>query len=691
MESIAFARDLALALFAALLGGVVASRLRIPVVVGFMLSGILVGQFTHGASSSYERIHLFAEIGVVLLMFGVGVDFSLNQLKSVQRVAVFGGTAQVVLTILLGIGIGSLLDWPWGWQLFFGCILAISSTTVLLKLWMERGELGSQHGQVTIGLSLVQDLSTVLMMVLLPALTTTQSGASPLVQIGWSLLRAGLFFGVMLLLGTRLFPWLLARIAQRSSRELFLLATVALSVGTAFIATEIFGLSLALGAFVAGLVVSESELHYRILGEVLPIRDVFAVLFFVSVGMLIDPIFIWNNLSEIALVSAAIIVGKFLITGVAISPFGYHRRSVLLAAAGMAQIGEFSFILAQQGMDLGVLDDFIYSLTLSGALLSTLATPLLLAAVSPVANWLDHYLPPDRWRHEKQILPEVSGELHGHVVICGYGRVGQHIVEALHELEHHYVVIEQDWARAQQAQKDGALAIYGDAATPAVLGGARLTAARVVVVTIPDPATHRLIVQQVRSICPSVPIIARAQADEDLPYLYKDGANEVILPNFEGGLEMVRQTLLRLGVTAEAIQSYSDMIHCEHYEPWRRDADSQLLACLRSASNGLTIQWYQLPPDSIHASQTIGELNIRQQTGASIVAIVRNKEVLVNPEATTALQVDDRLAILGTAMQRQAFLDWMTRSPPDDIRFLSELLEMDVAVAPLPAHSEVWM
>lgn len=678
MESVSLAYDLALALFAALLGGLVAARLRMPTVVGFMLAGILIGPFTPGPSSDYERIHLLAEIGVVLLMFGVGVDFSLTQLRSVRNVAVFGGIGQVLLTIAMGVGIGALLGWPWGWQVFFGCILAISSTTLLLKVWMERGELGSQHGQITIGLSLVQDLSSVLMMVLLPALTTTEAGANPVVALGWSLLRAGLFFGVMLLLGTRLFPWLLARVAQRASREMFLLATVALSVGTAFIATEVFGLSLALGAFMAGLVVSESELHYRILSEVLPIRDIFSVLFFVSVGMLIDPAFLWRNVGVIALVSVAIILGKFVITAVTILPFGYHRRTVMLAAAGLAQIGEFSFILAQQGMQLGVLDNFVYSLTLSGALLSALATPLLLLAVGPVAVWLDQHFPPTLWRRDQETLPGLPRGLHGHVVICGYGRVGRHLVEALHALGHRYIVIDQDWKRVQEAHKAGALVIYGDAATPAVLSGASLETSRVVVVTIPDPATHRLVVQQMRSICPSVPIIARSRSDDDLPYLYQDGANEVILPSFEGGMEMLRQTLLRLDVSAEAIQSYTDMIHCERYEPWQRDANSHLLACLRRVSNGLTMQWYQLPHNAPYAGQTIGSLNIRRQTGTSIVAIVRGAEVIVNPEAATVLRADDRLAVLGTEQQRQAFIAWLEQRPADDIGFLAELLEADV-------------
>lgn len=662
MNNITFAYDLALALLAALIGGLLATRLRLPVVVGFMLAGIMVGPFSPGPVGNIENIQVLAEIGVVLLMFGVGVDFSLGQLRSVRNVAVIGGAVQVALTILLGIGIGLLLGWPWGWQVFFGCILAISSTTVLLKLWMERGEMGSQHAQVTVGLSLVQDLSTVLMMVLLPALTVAQEGASTLVETGWSLLRAGGFFALMLLLGTRLFPWLLVRIAQRGSRELFLLATVALSVGTALVATEVFGLSLALGAFVAGLVVSESELHYRILGEVLPIRDVFAVLFFVSVGMLIDPMFVLEHLDIVLLVSAAIVVGKFLIGAATILPFGYHRRTVLLAALGLAQIGEFSFILAQQGMQLGVLDNFVYNLTLSGALLSTVAMPVLLRGVGPVADRLDRWLPP-RLLHAGETLPELPGELRNHVVVCGYGRLGVHLVEAMRELDHCYVVIEQDWGRAQDARREGALVIYGDASNPVVLAGASLLTARVVAVTIPDLAVHRLVVQQIRAICPYVPIIARAYRDDDLQHLYQDGANEVILPSFEGGLEMLRQTLLRFGVTAETIQTYTNAIHHARYEPWRNETvDSKLLTYLRQANQGLTIAWYQIPDDSIHMHYTFETLRIRQQTGASIVAIVRGSDVLVNPEGTTVLQPGDRLAVIGTEEQRQAFTSWLMDS-----------------------------
>jgi CPA2 family monovalent cation:H+ antiporter-2 len=659
MEAASLAYDLSLVLMAALIGGLLASRLQVPTLVGFMVAGIMIGPFTPGPQSDIDRIQLLADIGVVLLMFGVGVDFSVKQLRSVQNVAVFGGSAQVICTILLGIGIGMLLGWPWGWQLFFGCILALSSTTVLLKLWMDRGELGSQHGQVTVGISLIQDLSTVLMIVLLPALTTTQEGTSPLMAIGFSLVQASIFFALMLLLGTRLFPWLLERIAQRGSREMFLLASVALSVGTAFVATEFFGLSLAIGAFMAGLVVSESELHYRILGEVLPIRDIFAVLFFVSVGMLIDPMFVWNNLLLVVGVSAAIVLGKLLITALAVMPFGYHRRTVMYAAVGLAQIGEFSFILAQLGLQLDVLDNFVYSLTLSGALLSILATPLLLRAVAPVAVWLDKHFPPKPAQKE-EALPAIPPGMRGHVVVCGYGRLGSHLAEALHQLGHRYLVIEQDWRQAQQARQRGALVIYGDASMPAVLEGASLSTARVVAVTIPDHATHRLVVQQIRTLCPEVPIIARARLAEDLSYLYDDGANSVILPYFEGGLEMLRQTMTRLGVSAESIQSYIDSVHQARYEPWQHpQADEHVLSCLRRASSELTIEWHQLPPDTIYDSHSIWELNVRRHTGTSIVAVVREGEVLVNPDADTVLYGGDRLAVLGNEPQRRAFVDWL--------------------------------
>ncbi|NJL35114.1 MAG: hypothetical protein HC893_16250 [Chloroflexaceae bacterium] len=311
METVSLAYDLTLALLAALIGGSIITRLGLPALTGYMLAGIAVSSFTFGPTvGDTTTINLLAEIGVILLMFGVGVDFSLRQLRDVQRVAVFGGGGQVLLTIGLGIAVGTLLGWTWGAQLFFGCALALSSTTVLLKILMDRGELGSQHGQITIAISLVQDLSTIVMMALLPALSVVQEGTTPLMQIGWSLLRTIIFLGLMLVLGTRLYPWLLARIVRRGSRELFLLAVVVLSLGTAWLATSVFGLSLALGAFVAGLVVSESDLHYRILSEVLPIRDVFAVLFFVSVGMLINPVFVWENLGMVLLIMRGVLYSE---------------------------------------------------------------------------------------------------------------------------------------------------------------------------------------------------------------------------------------------------------------------------------------------------------------------------------------------------------------------------------------------
>lgn len=663
-------RDLTLVLLAAILGGVVAGRLRLPTIIGYMLAGVAVSPFTPGPTGDLLNIQLLAEIGVVLLMFGVGVEFSIDQLRGVQRVAVTGGVGQVLLTILLGMGIGALLGWPRGWQLFFGCIIAISSTTVLLKLLMDRGELGSQHAQLTIGLSLVQDISTVLMIVLLPALTAGGPESNLFFDIGWALLRAGIFFGLMILLGGRLFPWLLCNIARRGTRELFLLATLVLSVGTAFLATTGFGLSLALGAFVAGLVVSESEVHYRILGEILPVRDIFAIVFFVSIGMLIDPLFIWDNLTVVLLVTAAIVAGKFLITAAILWSFAYSRQTILMTAAGLAQIGEFSFILAQQGVALGVLDQYVYGLTLSGALLSTLCTPLLLHSVKPLTRLLDRVRPSCSRRPGTEPI-RVPGGLRNHVVICGYGRVAQHLVEALQELQHPFVVIEQDWMRVQEARERGATVIFGDATNPAVLAGAQIATANVVAVTVPDSATQRLIVQNVNDLYPHVPIITRAYRVEDLPYLYGDGASNVILPSFEGGLEILRQTLLRLGVSVEAIQSYSDMVHRERYAPWQQvEDDTQLLRCLRSATGGLSVQWYELPPDFRFSGQSIGTLHIRRRTGASIVAIVRDTQVLVNPEADTILYAGDRLAVLGNDEQRQRFLAWLQNGQagtPEDV------------------------
>lgn len=659
-------RDLTIAMVAAMLGGIVAGRLKLPPIIGYMMAGIMVGPYTPGVTGDTGRIQLLAEIGVVLLMFGVGVEFSLDQLRRVQRVALTGGLGQVVLTILIGIGVGTLLGWPWGWRLFFGCIMAISSTTVLLKLLMDRGELGSMHGQITIGVSLVQDLTTVLMMVLLPALAVGQAGSNPLMEVGWALGRAVVFFALMLFLGGRLFPWLLTRIAQRGSRELFLLATLVLSLGTAFLATQGFGLSLAIGAFVAGLVVSESEVHYRILGEILPLRDAFAILFFVSVGMLIDPIFLWDNVTIVLLVATVIVGGKFLATALVLWPFTYSRRTILLSAAGLAQIGEFSFILAEQGLRLGVLDSYLYGMTLSGALLSILATPFLLRGVDPLTERFNRWFPSRSLRPSNE-PPEVPGGLRDHVVICGYGRVAQHLVEAMQELDQPFVVIEQTWMRVQQARERGALVIFGDASNPAILQGAQLDTARVVAVTVPDPATQHLILQNARDLCPHVPIIARAQRVEDLPQMYKSGANDVILPTFEGGLEVLRQTLLRLGVTFEATQSYIDTVHAERYAPWQQDADdTQLLRALHNAAGSLSMQWYQLASNSRYRDQSIGHLNIRRQTGASIVAIVQGTEMLVNPDATTLLRAGDRLAMLGTDDQRQRFVAWLRAGEQDN-------------------------
>ncbi|NJP06925.1 MAG: hypothetical protein HC837_15560 [Chloroflexaceae bacterium] len=669
MDSILIVGDMAMVMLAALIGGTIAARLGLPALIGYLLAGILVGPFTPGpVLGDLDNIHLFAEIGVILLMFGVGVDFSIDQLRRVRNVALFGGGAQVLLTIGLGLVVGTLLAWPWGWSLFFGCIMAISSTTVMLKLLMDRGEMGSEHGQMMLGVSLIQDLSTILMVALLPALTTIQADSNPAMEIGFSLLKTALFLGLMFVLGTRLFPFLLKRIAQYGSRELFLLATVGLSIGTAFVATEFFGLSLALGAFIGGLVVSESELHHRILGEVLPIRDIFGVLFFVSVGLLINPGLLPTTSGLCCLSALSSCWAKFLVAAWGALALCLLRRTILLVAAGLAQIGEFSFILAQQGRQVGVLDEYITGLTLSGALISTVVSPFLLRGAGALGAWADARLAPSGSRKAIVCLEAPAG-ISDHVVVCGYGRIGRHIAEALAELGHPYLVIEQDWLHAEHARQQGAPVIYGDASNAVILAGARLERARVAVVTAPDPGLQRLITQQIRNQCPEVPIIVRSNRVEHLPLLYKDGANDVIVPTFEGGLEMLRQTLTRLGVTVEAIQTYTDAVHCERYAPWRAPTtDGELLSCLRSAHAGLNLEWYLLQAESEYVGQSIGSLEIRRHSGASIVAIVRDGNTLINPPASTTLRAWDRIAVIGNSEQRHQFVSWLRDGEHDTIR-----------------------
>jgi monovalent cation:H+ antiporter-2, CPA2 family len=558
--------NITVALLAAFIGGLLARSLKLPPMVGYMLAGVAIGPFTPGFIGDLSTIQQLAELGVIFLLFDVGLHFSLRDLWAVRDTVISGALIQIVVITGLGLLLAHLWEWSLAAGVLLGLALTIASTVVMIRNLMDQGLLNTSHGQVAIGWSVVEDLVAVLILVLLPALSTNT--AEPLWQtVGLALLKTGAFAVLMLVAGTRIIPWFLLQLAHLRSRELFIVAIVVITVGTAIGASSVFGVSLALGAFLAGVVVSESALSHQVGAEITPFRETFAVLFFVSVGMLVNPLYLLSHAAEVLLLLMVIVLGKFVLTLLQGVLFPRPARTALILAAGRSQIGEFSFILGAAAVALGVFKEEQYELLLAGALLSITLNPFLFRALP----WIETQLRKMRafWslldRHGPVQAP-IAESLHDHVIVIGCGRVGQHLVNVLGHLGIPHLVVEQDIGRVTQLEHQGVPTLYGDAANSDILSRTHLKLARVVVVTLPDEAAAAIVVATVRAEAPHVPIIVRAATQEGIGQLFALGAQHVIYPELEGGLEMMREMLTRLGYPASEAQRYTDAVRSSHYD-----------------------------------------------------------------------------------------------------------------------------
>ena len=557
---------IAVGLVVAFLGGFAATRLHLPPIVGYLLAGVVVGPFTPGFTANADLAHELAEIGVILLMFGVGIHFSLRDLFRVRGIALPGALGQIAVATALGIGVTHLWGWTYGEGLVLGLSISVASTVVLLRALAERDALDSIHGQVAIGWLIVEDLFTVLVLVLLPALApvlggTGGGGENPLLALGVALVKVAALTLLMLLVGTRVIPWLLVHVTYTGSRELFTLAVLAVALGFAVLAATVFGASLALGAFLAGVVVNESDMSHQAAADALPLRDAFAVLFFVSVGMLFDPGFLLVAPLQILAVLAVVVLGKGLTAMAIVAGLGYPLRTGLTVAAGLAQVGEFSFILAEVGRQLGLLPEQGQSIILATAILSITLNPLLFRAVDPVEEWM--------WRRPRLagLLERRNGALsrppedthdvprRGHAVLCGFGDVGRRLADVLDRRGFGYVVIDQDRRQIEELRGRGVTALYGDPGNPVFLEHAGVAQASVVVVTVADPPVTRHIVEEARRRNPRVDIVARAQSQAEWTYLREHEVDDVVLGEREVAAEMTRYTLHRFGVVGAELQA----------------------------------------------------------------------------------------------------------------------------------------
>jgi CPA2 family monovalent cation:H+ antiporter-2 len=556
--------NITIALIVALAGGLAARWLRLPAIIGYLVAGVVIGPFTPGFVGDHHTISQLAELGVVFLLFGVGLHFSLKDLWNARKVAIPGAIIQMIAATSVMV----LVAMAWGWSfqagLLMGLSISIASTVVLLRNLMDSNLLHTSHGQLAVAWLIMEDIATVLILVLLPAFAAKSDDS--LVLNGFiAISKAVAFCVIMLIVGVRVLPWFLKQVAQYHSRELFIVTVMVITLGSSVAAALIFDVSIALGAFIAGVVVGESALKHQVEAEVLSFREIFAVLFFVSVGMLVNPYDFVNRIGDIIIISLIIIVGKFIITLLTALPLTKNGRSSLTMSVALSQIGEFSFLLGSAGVALGILSQEQYSLLLAGALISILVNPFLFKALPRIETSMRKF---NRlWNMiDRRSMPHLASvqSLADHIVVIGYGRVGKHIVGTLRELDLPMLVIEFDVSRLKLLDEIGVPYLYGDASNSDILHHASLEKAKAVIITLPDEVGAAIAVRFAHSVSPNIPIIARTSSHKGAKTLIKYGAQKVVYPELVGAVELMRQSLLTLGFEPDEIEPFVEAIRNEY-------------------------------------------------------------------------------------------------------------------------------
>ena len=557
-HNVSLIATLAAAFGLALVLGFIAARLKLPALVGYLLAGIVLGPFTPGFIADADLANQLAEIGVMLLMFGVGLHFSLDDLMEVKGIALPGAVLQISAATLLGLGLATFMGWTLGAGLVFGLALSVASTVVLLRALEERGELESMNGRIAVGWLVVEDLVMVLVLVMLPALSGWLGGASPegggslWTTLIFTLGQVGIFIALMLVVGRKVFPWMLWQVARTNSRELFTLCVIAAAIGIAYGSSKLFGVSFALGAFFAGMVLRESELSHRAAEDSLPLQDAFSVLFFVSVGMLFDPAVLTERPLQVLAVVLIIMLGKSLAAFLLVLWLRYPLNTALTVSASLAQIGEFSFILVALGLSLGLLPPEAQSLILAGAILSIALNPFTFKAIAPLERWLrSHSYLARRFDRPADPLAELPAavpqeKLTKQVVLVGFGRVGKRIAEKLALAGISYVVVESNREIVQNLRRKDIPAVAGNAAEPAILIQAHIARASFLVIATPDTFHVRTMIEIARALNPDIQTIVRTHSEEEAALLRRENAGHILMGEHELAKGMAAHVIARL-------------------------------------------------------------------------------------------------------------------------------------------------
>jgi monovalent cation:H+ antiporter-2, CPA2 family len=655
MTDLTLIRDLGCVWLAALLAGFLCTRFKQPVIAGYVLAGVAIGP--HGASliNNTEQIETLAELGVALLLFVLGVEVSFRKVFSSAKRVFAAGLGQLIITMIcawiFAYLAGLIIEPDDGF--IFGSICALSSTVVASKLLSERGEADSAHGKVLVAILLVQDISLVPIIALLPALNpATGLGMSSLSSFLPALLmalsKAALLVALILLGATKVVPYLLKWVTRTNSREVFLLSLITLCISIA-LSSQQLGLSLALGAFLAGAMVSESPYGHQALADLLPVKDLFSTVFFVSVGMLLNPAYITQHPIQVLSFVLLLLVGKAAIGALCARVAINSWWSAIIVGVGLAQIGEFSFVLATVAHSLQFLPQDVYELFLAGAVITLIISPLLMSTVPKLL-----------WRYaliKSEVDKGDEGQkLSGHVIICGYGRIGRNVGIALNSLSIPLVVIDINSETIEELEKEGVPCIYGDVFGRQVLMKAGLNTAAALVLTVPDPTAAMTIIAFIRHQNQDIKIIARAHRSDDIEIFRAIGANAVVQPEFESSIEITRLALLSLTADHSTIEKALFEIETERYKIFQHDLPGIPRLSTTNETESFSGNWFAINKlDGAQDKLTIGSLDIRNKTGATILAIKRSNQTIAHPTPDEAICEGDALYVAGNPEQLQAF------------------------------------
>jgi CPA2 family monovalent cation:H+ antiporter-2 len=660
MHDVPVLNDLLLLLLVSVPIAFICDRLRLPVIIGFMIAGIVIGPFGFGLIRDVHAVEILAEVGVVLLLFTIGLEFSLRRIAEMRRLVLWGGGLQVVLTTLLIIGVTHLLGRTPSQQIFFGFLFTLSSTAIVLKTYFDRAEIDTPHGKAAVGILLFQDLCIVPMMLFAPILSGKE-GSSP-VNIGLTLGAALVAIVAIIVAARILVPRVLHYIVRLRSSEVFIIFIVLVTMGTSWVTAQ-FGLSLALGAFIAGLVLSESEYSHQIVADILPFRDVFNSIFFVSIGMLLSVSFVALNLLPILAWVGGLILGKTLVALIAVRALGNSLRISAMAGIGLAQVGEFSFILAKVGVGDGLLTDNDYQIFLASAIISMIATPFLIQAAPRIGYAVQSILSP-----ESLLEPTIGDvgaqeQLKGHVVIVGYGLNGRNLANVLKAVKVPFVVLELDPDVVRAAREHRVPIQYGDSTRKEVLHRTGFEHARILVVAISDAIATRRTVALAREMNPDIHIIVRTRYMAEMGDLQELEANQVIPEEFETSIEIFSRVLREYGFARNVVQREVDKIRREGYQQLRLPTEPQIEAgTLAEALGTASTQTLFVDANSPAVGKTLGELDLRRRTGATLIAAIRDGDSQINPGPDFGFAPDDIIVLFGSPEEIEKALEILTTS-----------------------------